>query len=70
MLSMLQARNAGDEATVHRILTEYREQRCRRRPKSALRSEQTEPKAKRRRFLTANRYDDYCYTFPQVRDVG
>jgi hypothetical protein len=70
MLTMIEARNAGDEATVHRILTEYREQRCKRRSKSALpaatRSQHTEHKAKRRRLLTANRYQDYCYVFPQV----
>jgi 2-C-methyl-D-erythritol 4-phosphate cytidylyltransferase len=73
MLIMLQARRAGDETTVHRVLTEYREQRCRRRPKSdvppATDTEKTEHKAKRRRSVTANRHEDYCYMFPQVSDV-
>jgi len=75
MLTMLQARYDGDESTVHKILTEYREQRCRRRStsKSVLpkekRPDQTEHKPKRRRILTANRYEDYCYIFPQVSKV-
>lgn len=72
MLTMLQARRAGDETTVHRILTDYREQRCRRRPKSdvppATHTDKTEHKAKRRRSLTENRHEDYCYTSPQVSE--
>ncbi|XP_021915432.1 uncharacterized protein LOC110827771 isoform X2 [Zootermopsis nevadensis] len=74
MLRMLEARNAGDEATIHAILTEYREQRCKRRPKSTLppgsRPEQTEQKTKRRRLSTANRHQDYCYVFPQQTASG
>jgi len=70
MLTMLQARHAGDEGTVHRILTEYRELRCRRRPRSALpsenRPEQGERKEKRRKCLPATRYEEYCCLFPQV----
>jgi hypothetical protein len=70
MLAMLQARYAGDEPTVHRILTEYREQRCRRRPKSdtplEAHPETTEHKAKRRRSVTASWQEDYCRVFPQV----
>jgi hypothetical protein len=70
MLAMLQARYAGDESTVHRIVTEYREQRCRRRPKSEVpletHAEATEHKAKRRRSLTPSRHEGYCCIFPQV----
>jgi hypothetical protein len=70
MLAMLQARYGGDEATVHRILTEYREQRCRRRPKSdaplETHAETTEHKTKRRRSLAASGHEDYCCIFPQV----
>jgi hypothetical protein len=72
---MLQARYDGDESTVHKILTEYREQRCRGRStiRSVLnkekRRDQTEHKSKRRRILKANRYEDYCYTFPKVSEV-
>jgi hypothetical protein len=75
MLAMLQARSSGDESTVRKILTEYREQRCRRRStsKNVLPQEklpdQMEQKQKRRRILTANRYDDFCYVFPQVSEV-
>lgn len=72
MLIMLQARRAGDETTVHRILTDYREQRCRRRPKNdvppATHPGKTEHKAKRRRSLTENRHEDYRYTSPQVSE--
>jgi hypothetical protein len=76
MLTMLQARYAGDESTVHKILTEYREQRCRRRSitksvrPAGKRPDQTDNKSKRRRLLTANRYEDYCYIFPQVSEVA
>ena len=71
MLTMLEAHHAGDESTVEKILTEYREQRHRRRStnKSVLppeeRPDQTE-KSKRRRLLKANRYQDHSYIFPQV----
>ncbi|PNF19007.1 hypothetical protein B7P43_G12393 [Cryptotermes secundus] len=70
MLIMLQARSAGDETTVHRILTDYREQRCRRRPRNdvppATHPGKTEHKAKRRRSLTENRHEDYRCTSPQT----
>jgi hypothetical protein len=72
---MLQARYSGDETTVHRILTEYREHRCRRRPRTDVqpenlpgKTEQT-TKRRRRRSLTASRQDEGYCGFPQVREL-
>ncbi|KAJ4451290.1 hypothetical protein ANN_02751, partial [Periplaneta americana] len=70
LVTMLDARQKGDEDTVRKILSEYKEQRCRKRTKNISlpmkRPMEVERKGKRRKLLPTNKFENYRSIMPHA----